>query len=514
MKGNYIMFHYNIKEYTKCFDNLYDTLKVSAEKRPDKVAVIDDSGSYTYSQLKIMVDNMANTLLKKYSMKKNEQIAFFMVNSIHMVVSFYATMKIGCVAVMLNTKFSSCEIEEYLKDMDAKLIISDSEWLDKFDKVPIAKKCRGIITEKTNIDPMLSSEDIPANASAGDTAVIMHTSATTGNPKGILITHANILEASYGYVETQGIDSSVISVLSAPIFHILGLSCVTTMIIYLGGTLVLTRKYKTDVVLKLIKEYKATHFHSVPSIYLDIMHSDSPDKDLSSIKTLVCGGAHISDEDMIEFCKLAPNAVFRKAYGMTETAGSGTLSHTHCGPLEAVPNMHITVVDEELNEVPTGTIGEIVFCGPCCALGRWKMKSFDKPYIYSGDIGYMDEKGGVYIIDRKKDIINRGGEKIFPKEIEDVILKYPGIEKAVVYAVSDKYYGEVPYSAIILKENACVDVNELNLFLKKYIAKYKMPVKFIVVNSFPTTHNGKVKKRKLREYTEKGEIGIWENQNL
>lgn len=499
---------YVIKQYDKPFNNLYDTLKASAQNAPDKIAVIEDSGSYTYNQLLSMVDNMAAVLLKQYHMKKNEQIAFFMVNSIQMVVSFYAAMKIGCVAVMLNTKFSSYEIEDYLKDMDAKLIISDSEWLDKFDKVQAAKNCRGIVTEKMKSDEAMPCEDVSFAVSKDDTAVIMHTSATTGKPKGIMITHGNILEAAYGYRETLGLDSSVISVLSVPIFHILGLSCVTTMIIHVGGTVVLTRKYKTEVVLEMIKKYKATHFHSVPAIYLDILHSDFPEKDLSSVRTLVCGGAHISDEDMNAFCKLAPNAVFHKAYGMTETAGSGTLSHTHCGCLKAVPNVYMTVVDENLNEVPAGTVGELVFCGPCCAQGRWKMESLKEPWIYSGDVGYMDETGGVYILDRKKDIINRGGEKIFPKEIEDVILKYPGIEKAAVYAVSDEHYGEVPYAAIILEKKARVNTEELNMFLKERIAKYKTPVKIVIVNTFPVTHNGKVKKRILREYTEKGELNI------
>ncbi len=501
------MLDYEIKNYHKPFNNLYDTLKASAEKNPEKIAVIDDK-AYTYRQLLKKVDAMALVLSKQYSMKKNEQIVFFMVNSIHMVVSFYAAMKLGCIALMLNTKFSSYEIENYLKEMDAKLIISDSEWLDKFDKVPSVETCRGIITENIHIDQPCSGEEIPVMVNKEDTAVIMHTSATTGNPKGIMITHGNILEAAYGYEETQGLDSSVVSVLSVPIFHILGLSCVTTMILYVGGTLVLTHKYNTDKILKLIKEYKATHFHSVPSIYLDILHSDFAGKDLSSLKTLVCGGAHISDEDMTAFCKLAPNAVFHKAYGMTETAGSGTLSHTHCGPLKAVPNVYMTVVDDNLEEVPPGTVGELVFCGPCCALGRWKMESCVDPYIHSGDIGYMDEEGGVYILDRKKDIINRGGEKIFPKEIEDVILMYPGIEKTAVYAIGDEYYGEVPCSAIILKENTSLDLDALKLFLKERLAKYKMPVKIMVVSSFPTTHNGKVKKRLLREYTEKGEFPI------
>lgn len=496
-----VMKEYCIKEYHRNFNNLYDTLSASASKYPDKVAIIDDTGAYTYGELLERVDRMAWSLRFEYGMKKQEQIAFFMANSVHIVVAFYAAMKIGCIAVMLNTKFSPYEIEDYLNMVDAKLIISDSEWLYKFENIRIENRFRGIITENSRFGADGSCK-MTADADKDDTAVIMHTSGTTSKPKGIMVTQGNILEAAYGYQETQELDSTAITVLSVPIFHILGLSCVTTMFIYIGGTVVLLRKYSTEETLKKIKEYKATHFHSVPAIYLDILHSDWQGRDLSSLRTTVCGGAPISDEDMAAFCRLAPNATFRKAYGMTETAGSGTLSHTHCGPLKAVPNVHMTVVDDKLNEVPRGTVGELVFCGPCSAKGRWGMESLTEPHIYSGDVGYMDDDDNVFIIDRKKDLINRGGEKIFPREVEDVILQYPGIEKAAVYAVSDARCGEVPYAAIILKSGETVDTEALGSYLKSRLAKYKRPVNIEIVEEFPVTQNGKVRKAKLREMAE------------
>ena len=256
--------------------------------------------------------------------------------------------------------------------------------------------------------------------------------------------------------------------------------------------------------LRKIKKYRATHFHSVPTIYLQIIESEYPEKDLSSLRTAVCGGAPISRENMDAFCRLAPNAVLHLAYGMTETAGSGTLSAVHKGALMAVPNVEMKVVDRMHRELPPGEVGELVFCGPCIARGRWRLPSLPDDHMYSGDVGYMDEEGHVYVIDRLKDIINRGGEKIFPKQVEEVILQYPGIHKAAVYAVSDRAYGEVAAAALIPEAGAVIDTEKLKAFLMERIAKYEVPVLYRIVREFPVTQNGKVRKQELRKQTEEG----------
>ena len=255
-----------------------------------------------------------------------------------------------------------------------------------------------------------------------------------------------------------------------------------------------------------IKKYKATHFHSVPAIYLQIIESRYSDKDLTSLKTAVCGGAPISKENIEAFCELASNATLHLAYGMTETAGSGTLSAVHKEALMAVPNVIMKVVDEKHREVAPGEIGELVFCGPCIARGRWKSESLPDDHMYSGDVGYMDKEGHVYVIDRLKDIINRGGEKIFPIEIEDVIRKYPGISKVAVFAVTSKKYGEVPAAAIVKEDGVDIDFEELRCFLTERIAKYKLPVFIESVKELPVTQNGKVRKLELRKWVEEGRI--------
>ncbi len=493
-----------LKDYHTPYRNLYDTLAASAAKYPDKPAIIDDDEEVSYRELLKRADEIAMVLRVKYRLREQDQIAVLMVNTANAAAVFYAAMKLGCVALMINTKLREAEICSYLEELDPKVIFSDAQWLDK--AAPAADKLGlpPVITEKTNFDREDLHVQISSTQNIEDTAVIMHTSGTTGKPKGIMVTQRNILEAAYGYQEVQKTDASDITVLSVPIFHILGLSCVMTHYIYAGATVVFSRFYHVETVLEKIKKYRATHFHSVPTIYLQLIASDWPGKDLSSLRKCVCGGASISKENIDAFCALAPNAFLHLAYGMTETAGSGTLSAVHKGPLRPVPNVEMMVVDAEHNPLGPGEMGELVFIGPCVARGRWQLPSLPDDHLYSGDVGYMDEQGNVYVVDRLKDIINRGGEKIFPIQIEKVIMEYPGVSKAAVYAVSSEIYGEVPAAAIIPEQGAHINPVEVKEYLRTRIATYEMPDLIEIVSEFPVTQNGKVRKAELRRRTEEG----------
>ena len=491
-----------MKDYKKPYQNLYETLVHSAQKYPQKIAVIDDKEEITYVELLKRVDELAMVLKLKYNLREQQQVGILMVNSIKTVTAFYAVMKVGCIALMINTKYTENEIAGLLEEMDVKIIISDSRWLYKIENIIERFGIETILTETDNFECGSVNGIVNCAENIENTAVIMHTSGTTGRPKGVMVTHHNILEAAYGYLEVQKLDETAVTVLSVPLFHILGLSCVTTMFIYLGATIVLSEFYRVDDVLMKIKKHKATHFHSVPAIYLQMIESEYAEKDLSSLKTAVCGGASISKEAIEAFCKLAPNATLHLAYGMTETAGSGTLSAVHKEALMAVPNVRMKVVDDNHNELPPGQIGELVFCGPCIARGRWKSENLPDDHMYSGDVGYMDEEGHVYVIDRLKDIINRGGEKIFPIQIEEVILQYPGVAKAAVFAVSNKKYGEVPVAAIVTESGAEVNTEELRNYLAAKVAKFEVPVAIEKIERLPVTQNGKVRKQELRKWAE------------
>ncbi|MBE5997653.1 MAG: acyl--CoA ligase [Lachnospiraceae bacterium] len=535
-----------MKEYQEPYRDLYDMLRVSAERFPAKAAVIDDRESVIYAEMKRRVDALAGLLREKYGLRQGMQAGILMVNSAKTLIAFYALAKLGCIAVMINTKYRAAEIRDLLASMEVRIILCDGMWTEKVFE-----------TAERNGIPVLAADEMlpekeaaesgtgPAGTEAAETAaprdpetekqpspektenadlpvVIMHTSGTTGKPKGIMVTQRNIMEAAYGYREVQGLGADDITVLSVPLFHILGLSCVSTLFIYIGGTIVLSSFYKAEDVLRKIRKYKATHFHSVPAIYLQLLAAwkaeQMPDtvreenaaveqvlsgkeaaaRPLDTIRTAICGGAPISQEDADEVCVMIPNAVFRRAYGMTETAGSGTLSAKHKGPLMAVPNMFCTVEDTEHRMLPPGQMGEIVFHGTPVARGRWEAEDLPDDAMYSGDVGYMDEEGHVFVVDRVKDIINRGGEKIFPKKIETLIEQFPGIRRAAVYAFRSPGYGEEPAAAIIPEEGESPDPEELRHFLKERIATFEMPVRFSLRERFPVTENGKVRKAVLR----------------
>ena len=349
-----------LKDYKMPFRNLYDTLSESAKKYPDKPAVIDDQETVSYRELLERADLLAALMKNRYSLQEQEQIGILMSNSANAVAVFYAAMKLGCIALMINTKFREQEILGYLNSMEARVLFCDERWESKALEPAKRLQIPAVIVDQLHLEREVPDKTIRSVQNADDTAVIMHTSGTTGNPKGVMVTQKNILEAAYGYQEVQRLDHTAVTVLSVPLFHILGLSCVTTHFIYMGATIVLSAFYHVEDVLRKIKKYRATHFHSVPTIYLQIIESEYPEKDLSSLRTAVCGGAPISRENMDAFCRLAPNAVLHLAYGMTETAGSGTLSAVHKGALMAVPNVEMKVVDRMHRELPPGEVGELV----------------------------------------------------------------------------------------------------------------------------------------------------------
>lgn len=489
-----------IRQYQKGFQNIYETLAASAGQYPDKTAVADDERTVTYRQLLKEADEYAERI-NTLGFGEQDQIGFVMVNSIRMVACFYGAMKLGCVVVMINTKLKEEEIAKVLVQMEIKSIFCDERWREKVENAAAKTIQCPVITElypwpeqKGSLAPCIRNPEL--------TAVIMHTSGTTGDPKGVMITHQNILETAYGYQEIQGLDSRAVTVLSVPIFHILGLGCVTAYFIYLGGTIILSAFYDAETVLKKIALWRATHFHSVPTVYQQLIKAYDEDSDLSSLKIAVCGGAPIKKEKAEEFAVLAPNASFRLAYGMTETAGSGALSHGHMEPLKAVKNVYIEVQGPDGKQLPPYENGEIVFYGPVVAKGRWKAEPLDEDRMASGDIGYMDEDGFLFVLDRKKDMINRGGEKIFPSTIESTLTDYPGIKRASVVGVKDEVYGELPAAVIIPEEGAKIDIPKLRAWMKERTATFRMPCMFEIWDSLPLTQNGKVKKAQIRRILE------------
>lgn len=489
--------------------NLFEALELSAAKYPDKPAVIDDREQVTYRELTERIRRLAG-FLKKCGVKPGDRAGLLFVNDIGFVTVFYALAKLGAIAVMVNTKLQPPQIRFILEDTGTRLLLMDQRWKDK-----TGGYAGEIGIERTIFDDEIAREAknqkrrplMETESGGWRPAAIMHTSGTTGTPKGVMISHRNILETACGYHEIQGLVPEDITVLSVPIFHILGLSCVTTNFMTLGGTVILTDFYRPARILENITRYRATHFHSVPTVFLQLMEeygkNGSRTYDLSSLRITVCGGAVIQTADVERFCQLVPSASFRLAYGMTETAGGGTVSPGHRQGLMPSANVAVDIIDKDGNPVPDGTLGQVVFKGPVVVRSFWKGSRETDGRLESGDLAWRDEQGFLHVMDRLKDIISRGGEKIFPSSVEQAILECGGVREAAVFAVKDALYGELPAAVITPQRDCKPDVAQIYEYLKTRIARYETPCMIEVWTELPKTSNGKIRKAALKDFFEK-----------
>lgn len=501
------------------YKNIYEALKATAERLPGKTAVISEHGFITYREMMRKIDLLAEYLKWEFGIRKGDRVGLLFVNSIDFYLAVYAVTKIGAIAVMVNTKMQTEEIAFVLEDTQTRSLIMNLRWMEKVQ--PLIERlgiCQIMTEKKASLDipgVKLASMEAVMQMEAGIsidtcvrdkdlTAVILHTSGTTGNPKGIMVTHTNILEASYGYEDAQRLTEKDITVISVPIFHILALSCVSTLFFYIGGTIVVFERFDSNSVLEAIEKYHATHFHSVPAVYLKMMEEASRIYDLTSLRTAVCGGAIISEENKQKFYEMAPNAAFRIAYGLTETAGSGVMSFRHGDPGKAVCNCKLWVRNTEDNSLMEYGEGEAVFEGPIVATRVWGRPGLGGELLYTGDIIRKEKNGHVFVLDRIKDLINRGGEKLFPSTIEHVLAKYPGVEQASVFPVSHEILGEVPAAVLVAKEGMEIDLETIKADLPKRLGKFEIP-QYLEVwerEQIPVTGNGKVRKKRLRELLE------------
>lgn len=512
--------------YEMPFSNLYDTLAATSERFPQKIGLIDATREVTFQQLREETDALAAYLSEVLGIGTGSRVALMMVNSIEFCVSFYAVLKLGATVVSVNTKLSPDEIRFILKDSESVCLLLDSMWFHKVEAIlpdthvnsmlfagdgvshPNARSfAEAIAVGRKRPVPLTVREDsLPAE--------IMYTSGTTGRAKGAVMTHFNLLQALYAYAVADDMDDSESTVLAVPAFHITGLNCVITLFIFLGGLIVMTPFFYAADVLDLMTKYRVTHFHAVATIFILLESAMQERHDLSGLRTALCGGGFISKETVKRFCRKAPNCKFHPVYGMTETSGAGTYFPDHCldseiedscGKVEA--NCSIKIVDPDGKEVPCGRSGEICFRGSFVIAGYLhdaECRNLVNGWLHSGDVGFFDGDGYLYIKDRIKDMINRGGEKVFSLSVENTIMTYGRIRQATVFAVQDSIYGEVPGAAITPEPGEVIDLSDLSRYLRDHLAHYKVPVYMELRNNLPVTANGKVKKYQLRrEFNEK-----------
>ena len=520
------------KEYINLPDSLRGYLDF-ALAHAEKECLIYEDERYTYKEVFEKSAQTGNALIKA-GIKKGDRVAICMQNNPEFVYSYFGIVGIGAVCVPLNSWWVPSEVIYGLEHSDAKLLIADSKRLQGLDSLPNVKKIVTSYTPDssfTSFDEFVSEHDktFPeVEIGRNDHATIYYTSGSTGKPKGVLSSQKAVLATMFSWacfssvmnqVEAQSnpdaaaiVSPESVILHCVPLFHVTGSHAGLLMSVLVGRKIVMMKKWDAGLALKLIEQEKVTDITGVPTQTWELLnHPERLNYDLSSLKTLAAGGAprpaeHVKQLDA-EF--EARPAI---GYGLSETNALGALgggdeyvNHPNSTGRVVPPVTEIKIVDENWNELPEGAIGEVAIKSLGNMIGYWKNPEAtkecinDEGWFRSGDLGKF-EGPFLYILDRVKDIVIRGGENIACPEVEGAIYEHDDILEACVFGIPDERLGEILCAAIYLRNESKLTIDELQLFLSSRLAAFKIPVNIqFMKTNLPRVGSGKFDKPSLRE---------------
>ncbi len=506
----------------------------AAESYPDKIAQVFGDKKFTYREMNQRVNSLAASF-RSVGIKKGDRIGILQKNSHCFLETLFACFKLGCMAIPMNFRLHPKEVVYHLNDARATAVVFSEDFnshiiniaadlTDTTYFISLAAPLKGQIDYEQLIADNWTNEEEAVEVHSDDAAWLFYTSGTTGKPKGAMLTHANLVATSVGWcADLMHLEPEDIALQAAPLSHGGGIHAIA--VIAKAGTNVILEFFRDTEVLQAIEEYKVTNFWAVPTmIKMLISYPKLPEYDLSSLKWVVYGGAPMYLEDLKEaVSKIGP--VFVQIFGQGETPMTGTYLRREEHIIDgdeiqtqrllsagiARTDMEVKIFDENDNELPRGEKGELVVRGPAVMKGYWERpeenaKTLRGGWLHTGDIGYMDNNGYVYLVDRSKDVIISGGANIYPRELEEVLLQYPAIHEIAVLGIPDSYWGEIVVAAIVPKPGKQITNKEILDFCSENIASYKKPKKIEFISELPKSAYGKILKRELRAiFTEAGE---------
>jgi long-chain acyl-CoA synthetase len=518
----------------KVFRNAPDTLRdLFSEARSEATFIVYEDERYTFEETFEQSAKVANVLINDYGVTKGDRVAISMRNYPEWIFAFNAATSIGAIAVSMNSLWQTEEMEFGLTDCGAKVLFADQERLDRLAPVrsrldvsvigvrPV-KPLDEDIAEINNLMQRQSSEMPQIEIDPCDPATIFYTSGSTGHPKGAVSCHSNILSALLSWeldskantmvtgVEMPELDYQLASLLGVPLFHATGSHAVMLASYRAQRKLVCMYKWDVNEATRLIEHEKISMFTAPAAMTGDLIQAaKTTDCDLSTLLTVGGGGAPRAPEQVKNIAGTFANAMPNTGWGMTETNAIGTgiggqdyVDHPgSSGRCSAV--LELRVLDEASNELPRGERGELQIRGASIIRGYWdrdeaNAETFDGDWLKTGDVAYIDDDGYLYIVDRIKDLVIRGGENIGCAEVEAALLAHPQILEASVYAVPDDRLGEEVGATLFSEET--VDEDALKGFLNEHVARFKIPRYVEFRNEpLPRIASGKINKRLLRE---------------
>ena len=489
--------------------NLASVLTDSAQRDPDHVALRLDDMEVSYGLLDEGSARLAAVLAER-GLKPGDRVGIMLPNVPYFGVCYYGVLRAGCVVVPMNVLLKRREVAFYLGDSGAKLMFAWEGFADDAKAGAEEAGAECIVVKPGEFEELLASvepgRDV-VDRDPGDTAVILYTSGTTGTPKGAELTHENLKTNCEITRDMFGIGDQVVTLGALPLFHSFGQTCGMNATLAAGGTLTLIPRFDPEKALEIIQRDKVSLFQGVPTMYSAILHLEGHDKfDTATLETCVSGGSAMPVELMRGF-EAAFDCKILEGYGLSESSPVASFNRPDRErkpgsigiPIEGV---EMKVVDDDGNDVAQGEVGEIVIRGHNVMKGYWNKPdetgdTLVDGWLYTGDMAKIDEDGYFFIVDRKKDLIIRGGYNVYPREIEEVLYEHPAVREAAVVGLKDDKLGEEIGAAIALKDGEDVSAQELRDFVKEQVAAYKYPRQVWFVDDLPKGPTGKILKREI-----------------
>jgi long-chain acyl-CoA synthetase len=514
----------SIKVFANRPKNINEILNMQLTANKQKEAIVTEERSLTYEELDRYSSTIAANLQQKCNIQKGDRVATIIGNRYHLPLIVFACMKLGAIMVPVNVKLSPDEMAYILSHSEVNVIVSDSKYENQLYQIKeITEHALPVETNIFLIDGedsfshLMDSRNLTPDSTPMeevDPAFILYTSGTTGRPKGAVLSHIGVIHSLMNYQSVFNTNSTMKTLVAVPMFHVTGLVGQLLHMVYVGGTSYSMERYQNKKYIEHILQHRINFLFNVPTIFI-MMSTEEEFKNhtFDFVTKVAYGGSPIYKQTYQLLQRAFPNAELHNAYGSTETSSPATLMPRAHPPEKvasvglAVPVADIKIMNAEGEECKVGEVGELYIKGPMVIQEYWRneeanLKSFSNGYWQSGDIGTMDEEGYFYILDRKKDMINRGGEKIFSIEVEDVLKKLEWIREAAVIGEPDPIYGERVKAFIVSDQLQEADIPAIKAHCRTYLAKYKVPELFEFLDELPRNASGKILKNNLKERRE------------
>jgi long-chain acyl-CoA synthetase len=489
--------------------NLAQNLIDTAAKEGPHPALRMDEAHLSYDQFRDGALRVAAALTAR-GIEPGDRVGMVLPNVLSFPIVFYGALMAGATVVPMNPLLKAREVEYYLRDSGARLVVTGEQSAEAVTEAAATVGIDAVAVGPASPDALMadSPADAPVDRADDDTAVILYTSGTTGQPKGAELTHAGLNSNAHTTQETllEGTPDDVIMG-CLPLFHVFGLTCSLNAGVLAGSTLTLIPRFDGAKALSVVEHDGVTVFQGVPTMFSAMLHQpDAADRDMSSLRLCVSGGSAMPVEVMRSFEETF-GCIVLEGYGLSETSPVASFNHPHAerkpGSIGTpIRGVELRLVDDEGQDVAAGDVGEIAIRGENVMKGYWNRPedtatAIPDGWFRSGDLARQDDDGYFFIVDRKKEMIIRGGYNVYPREIEEALYEHPAVAEAACIGIKHADLGEEVAAAVALKPGASAEAGELQAFVKERVAAYKYPRHLWIVDELPKGPTGKILRRSV-----------------